>query len=139
MYVFYMPKDNGVPIASLGHRHDFEEIVVWTKGGNVIGASYSAHGDYIYDNSPYLSGGRVNAQYEINGVTHSMGKISRNARGNGQVYANASWNKLTNNAKQALNDTSNFPTSVFPARNDNFSDKLNEARISEVVNAGIVY
>ena len=139
MYVYYMPKDNGVPVPSFGHRHDFEEIVVWVRDGNIIGASYSAHGDYIYDNNPYLSNGRVNAQYEINGVTHSMGRISNNRRGRGTVYQNARWNNLTSNAKQALNDTSNFPTAVFAARNDNFSDKLNEARISAVVNANVVY
>ena len=132
MYVFYMPKDNGVPIPSTGHRHDFEEVVVWTRNGQIIGAAYSRHGDYSYDTNPHLVNGRVNAAYRIDGVTHSMGKIRNRDRGRGKVWPVATWNRMTSKAKQALNDTSNFPTSVFPARNDNFRAKLNEARISTV-------
>lgn len=132
MYVYYMPKDNGVPFPSLGHRHDFEEVVVWTKDGEIIGAAYSAHGDYRYHDNPHMSDGRVNPSYDIDGVTHSMAVINRNDRNKGTVWPAASWDRLTNAAKQALNDTSNFPTSVFPARDDNFINKLNEARLSSV-------
>ncbi len=132
MYVFYMPKDNGVPVPSLGHRHDFEEVVIWTRNGSIIGAAYSRHGDYSYDTNPHLVNGRVNAAYRIDGVTHSMGRIRNGDRGRGKVWPVATWDRMTTNAKRALNDTSNFPTSVFPARNDNFIAKLNEARTSNV-------
>ena len=132
MYVYYMPKDNGVPFPSLGHRHDFEEVVVWTKNGNIIGAAFSAHGDYRYHTNPHMSDGRVNVAYDIDGVTHSMAKIKDSDKNKGTVWPVATWNKMPSKAKQAFNDTSNFSPSVFPARNDNFIDKLNEARLPSV-------
>ena len=132
MYVYYMPKDNGFPFPFLGHRHDFEEIVIWTKDGEMIGAAYSAHGDYNYHTDPYRSEGRINAAYGIDGVTHSMKKIKNADRDKGTVWPVASWDKMTPQARQALNDVSNFPSSVFAARDDNFIDKLNEARIAGV-------
>ena len=132
MFVYYMPKDNGVPFPSLGHRHDFEEIVVWTKDGEFIGAAYSRHGDYSYHNNPHMSGGRVNPTYKIDGVTHSMGAIANNDKGKGTVWPVASWELMTSKARQALNDSSNFSNGVFAARDDNFIDKLNEARLSSV-------
>ncbi|GLS25297.1 NPP1 family protein [Marinibactrum halimedae] len=137
MFVYYMPKDNGVPFAFFGHRHDFEEIVVWTRNNDIIGAAYSAHGDYYYDENPYLSNGRVNASYGIDAFTHSMGAVARRDRGDGTVWPAASWELLTPRAKQALNDPSNWSAGNFAARDDNFKDKLNEARTRTVVNAGI--
>eukprot|EP00924_Labyrinthula_sp_SR-Ha-C_P001609 maker-scaffold_18-snap-gene-3.1-mRNA-1 protein AED:0.01 eAED:0.01 QI:532/1/1/1/1/1/2/39/246 len=43
LYVLYFEKDqlfNG----SGGHRHDFEDVAIWTKDGVVTHGSYSAHG-----------------------------------------------------------------------------------------------
>ena len=132
MFAYYMPKDNGVPFPSLGHRHDFEEVVIWTKNSTIIGAAYSAHGDYNYHNNPYMSGGRVNPAYDLDGVTHSMATINNNDRDKGTVYPVASWDFMTDKARQAFNDTSNFTTSVVPFRNNNFYDKINEARLGSV-------
>ena len=132
MYVFYMPKDNGFPFASIGHRHDFEEVVVWTRNGQIIGAAYSEHGDYSYHTQPHMSGGRVNVAYDLNGFTHSMVKIKNSDRNKGTIWPVASWNQMTTKAKQALNDGSNFTNAVFAAKDSNFIDKLNEARLSTV-------
>ena len=135
MYVYYMPKDTGLPFPSVGHRHDFEEIVVWRQNGNFIGASYSAHGDYNYHTNPHMSDGRVNPAYDYDGFTHAMTTINNDDRNKGTVWPVKSWGKLTSAAKQALNDTSNFPTSVFPARDDNFICKINESRLPGIVNS----
>ncbi len=132
MFVYYMPKDNGFPFPSIGHRHDFEEIVVWTKNGEIIGAAFSEHGDYSYHTNPHISDGRVNVAYDLNGFTHSMVKIKNSDKNKGTVWPVASWSKMTSAAKQALNDGSNFPNAVFAAKDSNFVDKLNEARIPSV-------
>jgi hypothetical protein len=48
MYSWYMPKDS--PSSGLGHRHDWENTVVWLNGqsesATVTGVAISAHGEY---------------------------------------------------------------------------------------------
>ena len=132
MFVYYMPKDNGFPFPFLGHRHDFEEIVIWTKNGNIIGAAYSAHGDYRYHNNPYMSDNRVNPSYDLDGFTHAMQRIENSDKGKGTVWPVASWELMTQAAKNALSDSANFPNTNFAAKDTNFIDKINEARLDSI-------
>ena len=59
MYSWYMPKDS--PSTGLGHRHDWENAVVWLSAqsttAKVIGAAASAHGDFDTTTTPNLDGG----------------------------------------------------------------------------------
>jgi hypothetical protein len=59
MYAWYMPKDS--PSSGLGHRHDWENAVVWLSAqsttASVIGAAASAHGDFDTTTTPNLDGG----------------------------------------------------------------------------------
>ena len=54
MYSWYMPKDS--PSTGLGHRHDWENAVVWLSAqsttAKVIGAAASAHGDFDTTTTP---------------------------------------------------------------------------------------
>ena len=43
MYDYYFESDHGIG----GHRHDWEHIVVWVKGGDLSFVSVSAHGKWI--------------------------------------------------------------------------------------------
>ena len=65
MYSWYMPKDS--PSNGLGHRHDWENAVVWlseeSTSASIIGAAASAHGDYDTSTSPDLSGDSVLFRY----------------------------------------------------------------------------
>lgn len=58
MYSWYMPKDS--PSDGLGHRHDWENIVVWltdaTTSATVRGVAISAHGGYQKPSPPSLDG-----------------------------------------------------------------------------------
>ena len=49
MYSWYMPKDS--PSSGLGHRHEWENVVVWLSGqsesASLRGVAISAHGTYI--------------------------------------------------------------------------------------------
>ncbi|KAL0941477.1 uncharacterized protein CTRU02_204240 [Colletotrichum truncatum] len=56
MYAYYFPKDAAHVIGSIGHRHDWEHVIVWTKSDVGAGGVYeneqvkyvaaSAHGGY---------------------------------------------------------------------------------------------
>jgi hypothetical protein len=58
MYSWYMPKDS--PSTGLGHRHEWENIVVWlssaTLSATVEGVSVSQHGGYAPSTSPNMAG-----------------------------------------------------------------------------------
>jgi hypothetical protein len=58
MYAWYMPKDS--PISGIGHRHDWEGIVVWlsseSSSASLVGVAASAHGDWDFKANPALSG-----------------------------------------------------------------------------------
>ena len=129
MYVYYMPKDVGFfPVP--GHRHDFEDIVIWRKNGNFVGASYSRHGEYKFHADLHMSDGRVNAAYDYNSGTHAIVSISRSDRNKGTVWPAASWKRMTPEAKATLNVDGLWGRrgAVFPARDDNFICKINDAR-----------
>jgi hypothetical protein len=75
MYSWYMPKDS--PSAGLGHRHDWENIVVWLSSASTSatlrGVAISAHGDYQKETSPPLSGTRPRIGYiSIWPVNHQL-------------------------------------------------------------------
>lgn len=65
MYSWYMPKDS--PSAGLGHRHDWENVVVWLSSASTTatlrGVAVSAHGDYDKHANPPLSGTRPKIGY----------------------------------------------------------------------------
>lgn len=45
MYALYFEKDQGMSGSPLiGHRHDWEYVLVWTTGGQMTHASFSSHG-----------------------------------------------------------------------------------------------
>lgn len=147
MYAFYFPKDNGFPFPSLGHRHDWEEVVVWVKNNQIQGAAYSAHGDYQRDQSFSAQGNTVNVEYGIDGVTHSMRKISSNRVGDGDVWPTASWSLLNASVKSVLNSRGLFGSTNVAirdveagnTRDKDFFDKLNEARLPIMVNTGVSF
>ena len=51
MYSWYMPKDS--PSSGLGHRHEWENVVVWLSGqsesATLRGVAISAHGTLLSD------------------------------------------------------------------------------------------
>lgn len=47
MYALYFEKDQAASYTHLGHRHDWEYALVWTKDGRLTHASFSAHGGTI--------------------------------------------------------------------------------------------
>lgn len=104
MYAWYWPKDS--PSTGLGHRHDWESIVVWLSAASTSatlnGVAASAHGDYDTTTSPNLSGtSPLIRYYSIYPVNHQLGFTST-VGGQQPLIA---WESLPTAARTALETT----------------------------------
>lgn len=122
MYSWYMPKDS--PSTDLGHRHDWEGIVVWlseaSTSATLLGVAASAHGDFETTTSPNLSGTRpLIRYYNVWPVNHQLGFTST-VGGEQPLIA---WESLTDAARTALEDT-DFGSANVPFKDANFENNL---------------
>lgn len=127
MYSWYMPKDS--PSTGLGHRHDWENIVVWLSGestsASVVGMAVSQHGGYDTRTSGTLSGNSPLAGYTaIWPTNHQM--IFTNDKGGQQPLV--AWESLTDAARTALTNT-NFGDANVPFKDGNFDNNLGKASV----------
>ncbi|KAK8205029.1 necrosis inducing protein [Phyllosticta capitalensis] len=126
MYSWYWPKDE--PSTGIGHRHDWEAIVVWiddetSSNPTILGVAASAHGDFSTTTSPNLSGTRPLIKYEsIWPVDHSLGFTST-VGGEQPLIA---WESLPTAAQTALTDT-DFGSANVPFKDANFETNLGKA------------
>lgn len=107
MYSWYFPKDEPTWLESLvgvGHRHDWEGIVVWLSGessdATLLGVAASYHGDYVTSTDPALSGNspliKYYTAYAI--LDHSTG-FTDTVGGTQPLIA---WDSLPTVAQEAL-------------------------------------
>ncbi|MFC4922792.1 MULTISPECIES: NPP1 family protein [Delftia] len=78
MFSVYFVKDQG-PTTGWGHRHDWEDVVIWSKNGNIEYIGASQHGpihNYKSQDVPHLKGQpNVYAfKYVIHKGTHNFSK-----------------------------------------------------------------
>jgi hypothetical protein len=104
MYSWYMPKDS--PSSGLGHRHDWENIVVWlsaqSTSATITGVAISAHGGYQKDSSPGLQGTSPKIGYiSYFPVNHQL--IATNDLGGQQPLI--AWDSMTAAARTAIENT----------------------------------
>ncbi|KAJ8113323.1 hypothetical protein OPT61_g4522 [Boeremia exigua] len=104
MYSWYMPKDS--PSTGLGHRHDWENIVVWlsaqSTSATVTGVAISAHGDYQKKASPPFQGNGPKIGYiSYFPVNHQL--IDTNDLGGQQPLI--AWDSMTAAARSAIEST----------------------------------
>ncbi|KAH9862663.1 hypothetical protein J1614_010756 [Plenodomus biglobosus] len=122
MYSWYMPKDS--PGTGLGHRHDWENIVVWLSSASetatIRGVATSAHGNYNKDNTPPLSGTRPKTGY-ISYFPANHQLIATDDQGGQQPLI--AWESMTDAAKTAIENT-NFDKASPKFRNNNFQSNL---------------
>lgn len=79
MYSWYFPKDS--PSTELGHRHDWEGVIIWlsdstsTSASNILAVCPSAHGEWNCSTDGYtLDGTSALIKYEsVWPVNHSLG------------------------------------------------------------------
>lgn len=117
-----MPKDS--PSDGLGHRHDWEESIVWLSGNTpdatLVAFSVSAHGDLDSTTSPSLSGTRPLAGYiSYWPVNHQLIQTS-DVGGSQPLIA---WESLTSAAQSAL-QTTDFGDATVPFKDSTFTSNL---------------
>ncbi|KAF1324111.1 Npp1-like protein, partial [Globisporangium splendens] len=129
MYSWYFPKDS--PITGMGHRHDWEHVVVWIDNVNaanpkILAVSPSAHSGYQKYAPPKantVDGTSVKVDYTSKVViNHALD--STTAAGEKQPLI--MWDQMTQAARTALENT-NFGDANVPMKDGNFMDKLAKA------------
>jgi len=128
MYSWYMPKDE--PSSGLGHRHDWEGVVVWltdstaTTSSNIVAVCPSAHGNWDCSTDAFtLDGTSPLIQYEsIWPLDHSCG-LTSTVGGQQPLIA---WESLPTVAQTAL-DTTDFGSAIVPFIDAHFETNLGNA------------
>ena len=120
-----MPKDE--PSTGLGHRHDWEGVIVWlssstaTTAANILAVCPSAHGDWDCSTDGYsLSGTGPLIKYQsIWPLDHSCG-LTTTVGGQQPLIA---WESLPTVAQTALDDT-DFGSAIVPFIDAHFTTNL---------------
>jgi len=122
-----MPKDS--PSPGLGHRHDWEGVIVWlasstsTSSDNILAVCPSAHGDWNCSKTFFLDGtGPLIAYFSIWPVNHQLG-ISVTKGGQQPLIA---WESLPGPARDALQNT-DFGSATAPFKDSMFANNIAEA------------
>ena len=131
MYAWYFPKDmfmtGNLPIAGAGHRHDWEDVIIWTDNNSFAGAAYSQHGDYDIrsrdDSANSISGNTLTVQYDRNSGTHSLEPTSQTT---GVMPAGISYFNLPSVARRTLANR-DWGSANFPMKDSNFLNNIREA------------
>jgi hypothetical protein len=113
MYAYYFPKDqvfDGIAAGEgAGHRHDWEEVVVWVSWDwkRPLGASMSGHGDYTAASRDW-NGSHYSVLYingnTVDGISH---ELRTNNTGNEDSYYQhplANWYQLSYGVRDTLNN-----------------------------------
>ncbi|QSZ31409.1 hypothetical protein DSL72_000974 [Monilinia vaccinii-corymbosi] len=128
MYSWYFPKDE--PSSKIGHRHDWEGVIVWLKDGtstnaaNIAAVCPSAHGGWDCSTNAYsLAGTSPLIQYMSTWpLDHSLSLT--NVKGGQQPLI--AWESLTSEARSALQNT-DFGAGNVPFKEGNFASNLAKA------------
>jgi hypothetical protein len=124
MYSWYMPKDE--PSTGIGHRHDWENIVVWLTSesttASVKGVAISAHGGY-QKVSGHFSGTRPLIEYiSYWPLDHQL--VDTSTQGGEQPLI--AWESMTAAARTAIENT-DFGDATPSFRDSNFQSYLADA------------
>ncbi|KOC14198.1 NPP1 domain protein [Aspergillus flavus AF70] len=128
MYSWYFPKDE--PSTGLGHRHDWEGVIVWlsdstsTSADNIVAVCPSAHGGWDCSTDGYTLDGTTPLiqYYSVWPVNHQCG-LTTTVGGTQPLIA---WESLPTAASTALEDT-DFGDANVPFKDANFSSNLEKA------------
>lgn len=126
MYARYFPKDEASP--SLGHRHDWEGIVVWidhpaNQNPKVLSITYSGHGKNVQPSESNMKDTHPLIAYDSTWLLNHELHISDTAGGTQPLIG---WEDLTSAARNALNIT-DFGKANVPFHDPNFTNHLEKA------------
>lgn len=129
MYSWYFPKDS--PSALLGHRHDWEHVVVWIDNPDipnptilaVTPSAHSGYEKYAPPKSGTVDGTSAKVDYTSKIViNHALDSTTDG----GEKQALIMWDQLTPAARTALENT-DFGDANVPMKDGNFMNKLAKA------------
>ncbi|GAB9476596.1 Necrosis-inducing protein [Globisporangium polare] len=129
MYSWYFPKDS--PSTLLGHRHDWEHVVVWIDNPNaanptILAVSPSAHSGYnkyAPPKSGTVDGVSAKVDYKsIVVINHALDSTTTA----GEQQPLIMWDQLTVAARAALENT-DFGDANVPMKDGNFMTKVANA------------
>ncbi|CAG7966500.1 unnamed protein product [Penicillium olsonii] len=131
MYSWYFPKDEAS--TGLGHRHDWEGVIVWladsssTAASNILAVCPSAHGGWDCSTSDFtLDGTSPLIKYEsVWPLNHSCG-LTTTVGGTQPMVA---WESLSTVVQNAL-DTTDFVKANVPFNENNWASNLEKATFS---------
>ncbi|CAG9983595.1 unnamed protein product [Clonostachys byssicola] len=128
MYAWYMPKDHPDSAFTSGHRHDWENAVVFVNKatGAFEEAFASAHGKYSRSTSPAMDGNHVLIEYYFTWPLNHATKFTSTV---GRDLPVLDWATMTSAMQNALN-TYDFGSAEFPAKDSNFVSNLDKASSS---------
>ncbi|RYP08480.1 hypothetical protein DL765_008774 [Monosporascus sp. GIB2] len=135
MYEYYFEKDQANPASFLsGHRHDWENVVVFSRGEEVIYVAPSCHSGYNSGNDVILDGSHPLIVYHKDGTfTHCFRVASGADQGGVEnhfgVFYRSPLVGWDNWPSQELKDKmlSTWSGGVGPKLDDEFGDKLRDA------------
>jgi len=133
LYSWYFPKDEPSELESLvgvGHRYDWEGIVVWLSSAStsakLLGVAASYHGDYQTSTAPSLSGNhpliKYYTAYDI--LDHSCGFTTTV----GGMQPLIAWDSMPTVAQNAIANK-NWGSGNAPFIDANFDANLAEAEL----------
>lgn len=128
LYAWYFPKDE--PSDGLGHRHDWEGVIVWlsdstsTTADNVVAVCPSAHGGWDCSTDGFTLDGTAPLidYYSIWPIDHQCG-LTTTVGGTQPLIA---WESLPTVAQDAL-DTTDFGSAIVPFIDAHFDTNLGDA------------
>ncbi|KAL4914374.1 necrosis inducing protein-domain-containing protein [Aspergillus aurantiobrunneus] len=128
MYSWYFPKDS--PSTGLGHRHEWEGVIVWlsdassTAADNIAAVCPSAHGEWNCDTSGFtLSDTHPLIEYSsVWPVNHQMG-LTDQVGGTQPLIA---WESLPQAASEGL-ENADFGDATVPFKDATFGGNLESA------------
>lgn len=140
MYGYYFPKDSGLVG---GHRHDWEEVIVWaTKDWKKAkGASMSGHGGYTHSKNNWCDSLHKKVQYNLSHVEEKCWWIlctpklawvgnqefrSTNSSPCSYKHPIAAWEYLPETYRNAL-AKGDWGAASPKFTNEKFEDKMNDA------------
>ncbi|RJE18417.1 NPP1 domain protein [Aspergillus sclerotialis] len=128
MYSWYMPKDS--PSTELGHRHDWEGVIVWLPDStsisaeNILAVCPSAHGGWDCSTDGFtLSGTSPLIKYfSVWPLDHQLGLTSTK----GGMQPLVAWESLPDAARRAIEKT-DFGSATPPFKDSVFEGNLADA------------
>ncbi|WP_225878400.1 NPP1 family protein [Spongiactinospora rosea] len=140
LYGLYFQKDQKLPGAESGHRHDWEHIAVWVKDGEVKYVGPSAHGHYNtrpVDEVELVDRTHPKIVYHKDGLeTHAFrlaraGEEAENPRG-WQLPDLVSWNGYPSTELRDKLSAHDWGSATFALKDDEFPGELDKAHKYEV-------